>query len=77
VCSHTQTQAFKRLINHWALNSEVITSTKSFVLQAGSAVSRQPADRLVLPSAFLLAGVGLGLSIFSVKQLLATARPRF
>jgi len=47
------------------------------VTQAGSAISRQPADRLVLPSAFLLAGVGLGLSIFSVKQLLATARPRF
>jgi len=55
----------------------VIISTKSFVLQGGSAISRHPADRVVLPSAFLLAGVGLGLSIFSVKQLWATARPRF
>ncbi|PSN49263.1 hypothetical protein C0J52_08196 [Blattella germanica] len=42
--------------------------------RAGSMTSRQPADRLVLPSALLLAGFGLGLSTFSVKQLLATAR---
>ncbi|KDR11391.1 hypothetical protein L798_14023 [Zootermopsis nevadensis] len=47
------------------------------VTQVGSATGRQPIDRLVLPSALLLAGLGLGLSTFSVKQLLATARPKF
>ncbi|KAF4522695.1 hypothetical protein B566_EDAN012712 [Ephemera danica] len=32
-------------------------------------------ERLVLPSAALLAGLGLALSSFSLKQLLATHRP--
>lgn len=34
---------------------------------------KQNADRLIIPTAFLLAGLGVGVSSFSLKQLLSKA----
>ncbi|CAG2054936.1 unnamed protein product [Timema podura] len=43
---------------------------------AGMSSGRQPLDKIVFPSALVLAFFGLGLSTFSVKQLLSSSSSR-
>ncbi|KAJ3653916.1 hypothetical protein Zmor_013141 [Zophobas morio] len=47
-----------------------------FTLAQNAPVARRQSDRLVFPTAFLLASLGVGVSSFSLKQLLDAPRRR-
>ncbi|KAG8222996.1 hypothetical protein J437_LFUL000704 [Ladona fulva] len=55
--------------------SRAVLCPVRLTVQQGIGGGRQ-LDRLVLPSAFLLAGLGLALSSFSLKQLLSSKAPK-
>jgi hypothetical protein len=66
---------FSFFIIYIFLFKKAVFNNKFYFVCLQGVLQQQASERLVLPSAALLAGLGLAVSTFSLKQLLASHRP--